>query len=327
MAPAGVALVQPSATFGPSENTLGLDPKRPEFFMFCDRPPEAEPVVEGPAAKRAKPDVLRQTIDCQSQLNMVEARKGERQTRFVDSLAMRRLDGSQEAEYDELMQCLQGVWYKIGHLNNSPIWRQEPAADAGAANASELFLLYVHDEASKTSKWLVTNTLDVKCILAYPDGAIYANGEGDPKEWPTSLCAAQCDDVLAFLDIMPYAEFLEKVIEEKSGVADDDDVDDDDDEQFEKKREFPDFPFFFKVLDATTTTTEAPSTPSAALPPRSPRSPRTRRPLQRPRRVPGSRLGRHQPPSRRRQPPPSGPRPTTATTPTGSRCGAGGARE
>ena len=97
MAPAGVALVQPSATFGPSENTLGLDPKRPEFFMFCDRPPEAEPVVEGPAAKRAKVDVLRQTIDCQSQLHMVEARKGERQSRFVDSLAMRRLDGSQDA--------------------------------------------------------------------------------------------------------------------------------------------------------------------------------------------------------------------------------------
>ena len=164
-----------------------------EFDVF-GRPPEDDALdTEGSAAKRAKVEGRRQTAECQQQLNAVEARKGERQARFVDSLAIRRLEGAQTAEHDDLVQSLQGVWYKTGHVNNSPIWRQEPAADADAPNASELFLFYVVDDVKKIGKWLVSSTLDVASILGYPDGCIYANGDGDPKEWPTSLCAVSAD--------------------------------------------------------------------------------------------------------------------------------------
>ena len=131
-------------------------------------------------------------MDFQMLLTATEARKGERVAKFADSLAFRRLQGSNEDANDGLVQCLQGVYYKVGYVNGSPIYRQEPGAPDGA-NTSELFLVcIVHaDEEHTFSRWVVSSTLDVGSILHCPDGCVYASGIGDQTTRPTELVKAR----------------------------------------------------------------------------------------------------------------------------------------
>ena len=140
--------------------------------------------AEGPATKKHKSWQASLWRSLKAAISHVETLQCVRRGKFCEALALRSMPGAESAAGHEIVAALQGIWHRVGVIQGSPIYRQEPT-DELAPNDMQLFMIYI---ANDVNKWMVTAQLDVEAILKYTDGMVYAQGDGDSKSYPSALC-------------------------------------------------------------------------------------------------------------------------------------------
>ena len=151
-------------------------------------PLESHPFQEPPSKrhKLLEPTQMEQRNNFMHEIDMI---LGGPNPEHCEAFCVRRLNPNPDKTLEQIAKELNGVYWRIGAWEYSPIYRQEAAVD-GSGRVDDCFYVVWVDE---WSTWVWTTVLDMNTITKYGDGCLWACGDGERTSFPCNVYKAGRD--------------------------------------------------------------------------------------------------------------------------------------